>query len=160
PRDVLCGVRMASIKHALPADCADELQRRADEFEAAWRRGEEPALGAFLPANDLPFRKIALLELVMIDLDHRWRQSPGDKRWRIEDYLKRVPELGPVDEVPIELLAEEYWVRHCWGDRPAHSEYAARFPRHAAALAESLGRIDAQLASELTEKHAPAQPEV
>ena len=122
---------MASIKHALPADAVGELQRRADEFEDAWRRGKEPAIAAFLPAHDPPLRESVLLELVIIDLDHRWRQAPTDQRWLIEDYLNRFPELGSADELPIELLAGEYWVRHCWGDRPAHSEYAARFPRHA-----------------------------
>src|SRR5262249_41389155 len=46
------------------------------------------------------------------------------------------------------LIVEEYQARHCWGDRPGHAEYAARFPGQTN-LPAALTRIDAQRAVEV-----------
>ena len=40
------------------------------------------------------------------------------------------PELGPFDQLALALIGQEYKVRQCWGDRPSHADYAARFAKH------------------------------
>ena len=55
------------------------------------------------------------------------------------------------------MIGEEYRVRRCWGDRPAHEEYQARFPGRATELVEELRRIDAHFERELA-RPARVQP--
>src|SRR4029079_15833117 len=64
----------------------------------------------------------------------------------LDYYTEAFAEIGPVRDLPIELIAEEYRTRHRFGDRPSHSHYLIRFPRHASRLKDSLSRIDAELA--------------
>ena len=97
-------------------------------------------------------RRRLLRELVKIDLEYRWRGNPPagafPVRPRLEDYVARLPSLGPLHELPIELIVEEYRVRRRWGDRPDHVDYLGRFPRHGPALWSALARIDAELCDE------------
>src|SRR5262249_35365315 len=67
---------------------------------------------------------------------------------RLEDYVARFPELGPLDRLPAELIAEEYRARHFWGDRPGYEEYATRFARQAAQLRQLFAQVDAELLRE------------
>lgn len=74
----------------------------ADRFEAAWRSGSPPDLADFLEgASDEPRRQL-LVELVKIDLEHRWRL--GDHR-SLEAYRSQFPELGP--DKNLDLFLEE-----------------------------------------------------
>jgi serine/threonine protein kinase len=66
----------------------------------------------------------------------------------LEQYVKRIAQLGSLDSLPTELIAEEYRVRHRFGDRPSHAEYAARFPRHGRTVLNELSRVDADLRNE------------
>jgi serine/threonine protein kinase/tetratricopeptide (TPR) repeat protein len=142
-----------------------DLLHHVDDFEKAWRSDTPPRIEDFLPPPDDPqaLRQL-LVELVKTDLEYRWRRAPEDQtqdqsssslppRPRLEDYLARYPNLGPVDRLPVELIAEEYRVRHCWGDRPDAAEYRARFAGHPEALGEALEGIDDELAAE---RSAPA----
>jgi serine/threonine protein kinase len=141
-----------------------------DHFEVAWQGQTPPAIEEFLPPGlaggqpvyDPDVREL-LQELIKIDLEYRWRRpveavrGPDGNgalpaRPRLEDYVQRLPELGPLPRLPLDLVGEEYRVRQRWGDRPGPAEYAGRFPRHGAALREALARIDAELAAE------PARP--
>src|SRR5262249_4052859 len=67
---------------------------------------------------------------------------------RLEDYVQRYPEVGRVDQLSPELIAQEYEVRQCWGDRPSHREILERFPRGGILLEQTLARIDTKLAAE------------
>jgi serine/threonine protein kinase len=137
-----------------------------EQFEDAWQRQAAPDIAVFLPAPSHPGRRSMLLELIAVDLDHRWRSvnlaGPPDadggstfKRPRLEDYARRFPEIGPANELPADLIAEEYQVRHCWGDRPGHAEYRDRFPDRWGQVELLLGRLDAELADELRGKDRP-----
>lgn len=128
------------------------------QFEQAWQKGVPPPIEKFLPpasASGSGRRKL-LEELLQIDLEHRWRRAgklDSPDRWassrpRLEDYIARYPELGPWDQLSLELITQEYTVRQCWGDRPDHAEYVARFPQHGAALSRALAQADAELAAE------------
>jgi len=140
-----------------------------DGFESAWQAGERPRVEEYL--SRLPetvaadARRELLRELVMIDLECRWRTahlaSPsadetrhGDRldtlsdRPLIEDYVSRFSELGPLERVPDDLIAYEYSVRHEWGDKPSHDEYSQRFADQSATLVERLSQIDRELGLE------------
>jgi uncharacterized protein (TIGR03067 family) len=129
---------------------AAELERLVYAFDQAWQGGAPPRIETFwTPAAGTPL----LTELVKIDLERRWRRpgaGPADlpARPRLEDYVARYPQLGPIGQIELPLIEEEYRVRRCWGDQPGHAEYQARFGRHGAALIQALTRIDAELRAE------------
>lgn len=142
---------------------AASVESQIEHFEAMWHEGSTPVIDDFLQPMTLSDdeRRQLLRELVMIDLEYRWRRCANDSTKRINaeatrgvdtndaprlrDYIKRFPELGPVDEVPIELVANEYRVRHRWGDRPSHDVYLAEYSARQDKLIAELNHIDAQL---------------
>jgi serine/threonine protein kinase len=76
-----------------PADGSPELtiiDQICDQFEKAWKTGNQPVLKDFLEKVDVADRPMLLAELVAIDLDYRGRR--GEKR-RWEDYRAEFPEL-------------------------------------------------------------------
>jgi len=147
-----------------------------DRFEAAWQEEAPPAIEEFLPPikagrrpADDPARRTLLHELVKIDLEYRWRRpertsSPRQSRIslpfrpNLEDYVERFPELGPLQDIPIELIGEEYRVRQRWGDRPDRAEYLRRFPRQSPQLQRVLAQIDAELEGEAPAKKNRPKP--
>jgi WD40 repeat protein/serine/threonine protein kinase len=128
-----------------------DLEQVLCDFDDAWRSGTAPCIEHFLPPGSAadPSQREHLHELIKIDLEYRWRQSVHGKAPLLEQYLIQFPALGSVAELPLDLLGEEYRVRHRWGDRPPHAEYAARFPQRGSAVGEALQKIDALLAIEL-----------
>src|SRR5262245_38855815 len=143
---------------------SDELEQVLDRFDLAWQGGTPPALDQFLSKNsNASARRQLLIELIKIDLDYRWQRLPQTKadgplpaQPLLEDYLRRFPELGPVDKLPVELIGEEYSARQCWGDRPGHEEYRNRFRQQAAVLKIVLTQIDIDLAQEKARSSAHA----
>src|SRR5262245_996626 len=116
------------------------LEKLLQQFDQVWRHGPAPRLDDYvvarIPAGAGATRRELLAELVRVDLQYRWRLAGqgkalpvGDIRERphLERYVERYPELGPPDRLSVELIAEEYWVRHVWGDQPGHAEYFRRF---------------------------------
>ena len=120
-------------------------------FDQAWQSGTAPSIPAFLALltpTEARARRQCLEELVMIDLEYRWRQQAPQQRWRLEDYARTLPELGRPDAFSRELIGAEYRARRRWGDRPGHAEYLARFPTQASGLRATLAQVDAELARE------------
>ncbi|MBY0524337.1 MAG: serine/threonine protein kinase [Gemmataceae bacterium] len=131
-----------------------EIDRLLERFEDAWQNGP-PALESYV-GSDHSQRVELLKELIKIDLDHRWRNaSPVAQRTRIEDYLKKWPELARSAATVLELIREEYWARCCWGISANHAEYFTRFPQHKGDLPRILALVDAELASELAASPVP-----
>jgi serine/threonine protein kinase len=149
-----------------PRSLAPWLAASVDRFERAWQTRSPPALGEFLPIEP-DDRREALLALVPVDLKYRWRladhldsvaRSPDDTdrprepsippRPFLDDYKRAFPELGPVDALPLDLIAWEYRMRRRWGGAPTHDEYARRFPQRASELVEALADVDRELAAE------------
>ena len=146
----------------------NDLDGCIERFEASWRRGQTPNVSHFLPTtekanSDAEARALAE-ELVMIDLEYRWRrptafetdvsgdtlshESAGQQlppTPRLHDYIKMFRELGAIDELSTETIANEYRVRQRWGDRPSHREYTEQFPDRAQALGRALRTVDARL---------------
>jgi len=132
---------------------ADELLHH---FDQAWQSGLTPAVRDYVPllagasGNDLSARQL-LEDLLKIDLEYRWRQTGADgpgARPRLEDYARQLPEWLQLEQLSEDLIGSEYLIRHLWGDRPSHAEYARRFACHGAALHKTLLRIDSELRAE------------
>ncbi|HLJ97495.1 MAG TPA: protein kinase [Gemmataceae bacterium] len=160
----------------------DRLERIIDEFEEAWQSGTPPSLEAFLVAPraggteardqpssslDASARHVLLEELIKIDLEYRWRRAGGKRgkgsdgsEPRLEDYAARYPELGPLLQMPLGLIEEEYRVRRQWGDAPSPDEYCARFPGHDTQLLRTaLAKIDAEVPLKRSVAASPALPD-
>ncbi|HKB01730.1 MAG TPA: serine/threonine-protein kinase [Gemmataceae bacterium] len=111
-----------------PGDRA-RLEAVLVEFDLAWVPDGLAAAADRLPA-DGPFRRAALRELVLIDLERQWRR---DRPVPVEDYLERFPELK-TGNVPAELVAAELAARGRFGSTADEADYARRFPDLAADL--------------------------
>ena len=127
------------------------LEELVERFDVTWHAGSEPTFKEFIDtdtARDLNDRdrQQLLVELVMIDMEYRWRRTTTDmaasdavsrdaaanqlelpERPRIEDYLRVYPELGSARALPLRLVGNEFRIRHRWGDRPSVDEYFHRF---------------------------------
>jgi WD40 repeat protein/serine/threonine protein kinase len=153
------------------AEPKDRVRDLADRFDEAWQRGAPPRIEDFLrdahgsdgtPLDETARREL-LEELVKLDLEYRWRgQVPVDGAtvsWLfLEDYAARLPELGPPERLPVALIAEEYRVRHRYGDRPSSHHYAERFPHHGPALAAALRAVDDSLHQQPAVTPRPESP--
>jgi serine/threonine protein kinase len=106
-----------------------QLEDLADHLVQTWQKvptqGPAPDLNEFLPSQGDRLRLVALHELVKTDLEIRYRRGQAAA---LEDYLVQFPELGTAASLPVQLVYEEYRVRHLYGDRPPLSQYLTRFP--------------------------------
>lgn len=139
---------------------ATEVDSRLEQFDQCWDLGNVPFIEDYLPDNDTLIqegsnRSHLLIELVMVDLEYRWKRparldsavSQGSElpyQPVLEDYLRSYPELQSLQQLPTRLIAEEYRVRHRWGNKPSIEEYLARFPNRDS-LRSALLRVDQQL---------------
>jgi len=127
----------------------EQLAGRVGEFVRAWEAAGEatgqsteetlcgpPRLVDFLPGGDGPFRRMALIELIKIDLDYRWKRNLDPQK--IEDYARQYPDLS-AGGFPCDLIYEEFHVRRLAGDTVRIDEYTARFPQQSHELRQLLG---------------------
>ena len=154
-----------------------ELTLRLDGFEQAWRVAENapPSIDEFISSAPDAGRRDLLIELIMVDLEYRWRRAAAGGaetitfssldtgtvagtslpiKPQLEDYIQHFPALGDC-EVPLALICEEFRVRCLWGDRPAIDSYATRFPTQHDELKQLfpaiLQEVDAQLDADRTD---------
>src|SRR5687768_5459617 len=116
----------------------DILAECVEAFVAGWAAQPlGPRLADYLPAAGAALRRLALVELIKIDLEQRWRdRQEGPK---IEDYVREFGELAEGDGVPGDLVYEEYHVRKQAGEDVDVQEYYQRFPQQAGELARWFG---------------------
>jgi len=100
-----------------------ELGQFVERFEAAWLRGERPAIENYLPQREAD-RVRVLPELVHIDLECRLK---AQEAVRIESYFERFPELARDRNVALDLIAWEYRLRKKREPGLAIEEYVERF---------------------------------
>lgn len=124
----------------------DVLSDRLESFIKAWEEETAPAIEKFLPAEPPELRAMALVEMVKVDLEYRWR--PGGSPKRLEDYAQEFIELAG-GGMPCDLIYEEYHVRKQAGETIATREYFERFPHQSAELGRLLGIDKAQTTSAL-----------
>jgi hypothetical protein len=147
----------------------DDFESQILAFEQAWQRNGPVEIADFLErplALASGERARLLVELICLDLEFRWRscsRNPHlgpDERVTLEGYAARFPELGPLDQWPLELLGEEYRVRRQWGDRPTHEEFLSRFHARREGIRAALERIDGELEEESADPCRLAPPAV
>jgi Protein kinase domain len=112
----------------LPWEDRQSLQAWLAEFDESWEPGRLAKQVRMLPPPGTASRYPGLIELVKIDLEHRWRCG---ERPRLESYLRLYPELGTPELPPLDLLEWEYQVRQSCGVPASWSELGQRFPRAA-----------------------------
>jgi len=103
-------------------------------FESAWTDGFPEPIEACLPSQDDECYLPTLEELVQIELEFVWKtcRTRADiarlaDAYSLEQYLGRFPSLNRVESVS-RLVAQEYQLRHRYGDRPSIDAYRERFP--------------------------------
>ncbi|MEX0586108.1 MAG: protein kinase [Pirellulales bacterium] len=79
----------------------------------------------FLPPAGDPLRPAALHELVLLDMQARWRRG---EKILLESYLTRFPKLGGAAGVAAQLIYEELRIRRECGDGAPLESYRQRFP--------------------------------
>lgn len=105
----------------------DCLERLAEAWECA---GAPPRLAEFLPPES-ELRFVTLVELIKLDLEYRWLTHNAPRR--ISEYLAEFPELS-AENVPVDLLYEEFHIRQQSGLKVDPQEYFQQFPRQASEL--------------------------
>ena len=157
-----------------PSGWIDEACSR---FETAWQTGQQPRIEEFLRAESPGKNRATLLnllvQLVGIDLEWRWKTAPMPaetqsfaglegfpdvsesslllpRRPRLADYVARYSLLGPVQQLPKDLIVNEYYARRRYGDRPTHTEYLDVFGSRHPDLAKQLQAIDGRMVSAAT----------
>ena len=105
-----------------------------DAFSRAWESlPPEPILDEFVPDPDSPHRLLALIELIKVDLEHRAKN--GLALPSLEEYASRWPDvLNSRDDIPPDLVFEDYQIRRRHHDDVDLDDYMQRFPAAAAAL--------------------------
>jgi hypothetical protein len=91
----------------LSADECSLLDAWLRDFESAWDKGALVKTARDLPPGG-PLRRVALIELIKIDMRRRWQRG---KHPPLETYLKAFPELGAARTAPLELIQAEYEAR-------------------------------------------------
>jgi WD40 repeat protein/serine/threonine protein kinase len=123
---------------ALPSEAWARLEPILERFEAAWQRGQRPALDDFL-ADAAPAERHALLvELVHEDLDYRLKAGEPA---RVESYLQRYPELAADPTAVVALIAAECELRRRRDGEVTFAEYQQRFPQHVHELLKRLQTV-------------------
>jgi serine/threonine protein kinase len=110
----------------------DMLEQRVEKFTAAWTTRQEPPLGPFLPAQPASLRRMVLIELIKADQEQRI--THGRPLRRVEEYAAEFPELT-AENMPCDLLYEEFHIRKRIGEDVQLVEYRERFPNQAEELA-------------------------
>ncbi|MEX2288375.1 MAG: serine/threonine-protein kinase [Planctomycetaceae bacterium] len=112
------------------------LTRQLELFLDAWESSAEPpSLADFIPPQE-DCRRLALAELIKVDLEYRWQQRNIPKR--IGEYLQEFPELAE-GGVPVDLIYEEFHIRRNCGFQVEPREYLEQFPDQADELQRLLG---------------------
>jgi tetratricopeptide (TPR) repeat protein/tRNA A-37 threonylcarbamoyl transferase component Bud32 len=107
-----------------------QLEHVVTQFEEAWQRGERPAIESFLPGDDI-HRFAILKELVHADLESRLKAG---ETVRVEQYLKRFPELETQPGVVLDLIQAEFEQVRRRDPGVRVDEYVHRFPQCAVEL--------------------------
>jgi WD40 repeat protein/serine/threonine protein kinase len=134
-----------------PARTLDENAIR--QYEAAWHRGEPGAIENFLPDLGSSLYLPTLEELVLVEMEFRWKQissaATGDESTRllplVESYIQRFSALDQ-PAIVLNLVRQEFQLRARIGETPTLEDYRRRFPKLDAQIA-ALALTDLTLGS-------------
>jgi serine/threonine protein kinase len=134
------------------------LQRIIAGFETSWKRGDRPQIGDYL-AKDEPRRETLLIELVHAELEFRLKAGESA---RVEDYLRKYPQLERDPSTVLELIKAERSFRRRREPNLSLGSYRARFPNFRDELEVSrsdFSTVNALLNSSPTRPKLPTLPE-
>ncbi|MCG8583097.1 MAG: serine/threonine protein kinase [Pirellulales bacterium] len=115
-----------------------QLAGRLEEFVEAWENdADPPGVREFLPNSPANLRRLALVELIKVDLDYRWQKYQHGPL--VEDYLVDFSELEHDGQLPVDLVYEEFHIRRRNGHAVEPDEYFRRFPEQQTQLRRLLG---------------------
>ncbi len=120
----------------LPESERAQLEALLVAFDSGWSENRLKEEVRRLPPGNNPLRRLALLELVQIDLERQWQMK---RKPQLEVYLDHYPELGTPDTVPAVLIQAEFEVRRQFNGTADLADFARRFPRQAEQLRQLLG---------------------
>ncbi|MEC3913775.1 serine/threonine-protein kinase [Nocardia sp. CDC160] len=117
-------------------------------FAAAWdSAAAPPRIADYLP-DASTLRRGALLELIRVDMRHRWLRNPGSPPIgpplppkRLREYCSEFPELT-APELPAGLVYEEFVIRRHSGERVDPRDCLREYPDQASELRELLNADD------------------
>ena len=134
----------------------DSLDQVILAFEQTWQAESLPSIHSYLSDCSAEFHDQLVYELVLIDMEFRWRATASGKTivdslggqpvWRT--YVQHIAQLGEVGQISPELLAEEYRIRQLWGDRPSQDQFMSAFPHQFPRLPKLLAAIDEELVAD------------
>ncbi|QDT06718.1 Serine/threonine-protein kinase PknB [Rubripirellula lacrimiformis] len=140
---------------------SDAADARSDDWlgdclEALALRGpvDQPSqLSTLLPVGDIVDRRIALVELIKLDM----AMVADIGRFRgIDEYLDVDAAVLSPANVPLDLVMEEIQIRKDLGQTPDASEYQQRYP----AFAAMLGPLEQSIAAMTSSSIAGPPPEI
>ena len=102
----------------------DNLEKQVDAFEQALSENPDTDLRDFLPRTDDPIYADTSLELMRIDLEHRWKV--GSPR-PLDNYLSSFSDVFEDSSRLSELAFEEYRCRAQAGEKVHPEEYTQRY---------------------------------
>jgi serine/threonine-protein kinase len=126
--------------HRLPPPTWSRLEAAIRHFEDAWRQGTRPSLDHYLASADRE-RRTLLVELVHADLECRLK---GGEEARVEEYLRRYPELAADAAVEVDLILAEHRLRCRTQPDLSGTEYVLRFPHRRRELRTHFNLADEQ----------------
>lgn len=128
------------------------LAVRVEDFVNAWESATmfPPELGLQLTNVPDGERRLTLIELIKVDLEYRWNRDYPKKT--CEDYLADYPDLK--EDLPLELLYEEFHVRMQAGESADDVNILQRFPEQATELRPLLGTAESQQETTLIHRSA------
>jgi pSer/pThr/pTyr-binding forkhead associated (FHA) protein len=121
--------------YLLPTVPAGTVEELATQFEKEWRAARAPRIEEFVANVQEADRRILLWELALLELE--LRLSVNDPA-RVEDFLKRFPELKNDPDKLADLVVAECTFRRRSEPALFAEEYARRFPELAERLAGRL----------------------
>ena len=130
-----------------------EFEELIDRFDCTWRQSDShPVIADFMRESKVPDGRTStlLIEFIAIDLEYRWRTygvhsgkpeaistdaltvvdtslDPARKNLYLEDFARDWPEYSDHILGSIDLISEEFRIRHRWGDCPSIENFITRF---------------------------------
>ena len=113
-----------SLVFTLDVQQRNRLECLLVNFERSWHEGRLAECAAELP-EDRSIRRIALVEMVKIDLERSWQSG---RQPTVEEYVRSFPELLASDGIPLDLIQAEFEARRRAGSL-AHLDSEPRATR-------------------------------
>lgn len=129
----------------LDAGARDALTDWLAAFDLNWKPGLIETQIDVLPSGLQPFRSLALVELVKIDIERCWRHNVEAT---VESYVEKLSGFGSTEAVTADLLLTEWEARCRSGKTPRFGDFVRRFPKQADSLRQLIERADVQAAAE------------